>query len=54
MCRENLDSYCALQPGIAGAINLTHTAGAYQAFDLVGPESRTRDDCHCHEIIFQG
>ncbi len=37
---ENLDRHCALQPGVAPAIHLSHAASTERADDLVGPEMR--------------
>ena len=49
MLRQNLDGDGSLQAGVAGAVDLTHAAGADGRLDLVGAEfgSRIQQDKDC-------
>jgi hypothetical protein len=44
--RKDLDRYLALQPGIAGAIYLSHAASAQRRLDLIGTEAGTSAEAH--------
>src|SRR5580698_5559761 len=46
MSRKDLDRYGTLQPGVASAIHLSHTACAKRGLNLIRPESRTWKQCH--------
>ena len=43
---DDLDRDCAVEPGVAGAIDLAHPAGAERRFDLVRPEASSPAEFH--------
>jgi hypothetical protein len=45
-CRENLDGHRAFEPGIAGAVNLAHSAGSQRTKNFVGAEARSWSQRH--------
>jgi hypothetical protein len=44
--RQDLERDIAPEPGVAGAIDLAHAAGANDGDDLVRPDARARGECH--------
>ncbi len=44
--RQNLDSYGAVEPGVAGAVNLAHATGAEGGKNFVGAEAHPGDQRH--------
>ena len=44
--REHFDGDDAVEPGVAGPIDLAHAAGSYQRFQQVGSEARARGQWH--------
>jgi hypothetical protein len=48
--RQHFDRHGALEPRIAGAIDLAHSAGANQLDDLEGAESSAACQCHSFDL----
>ena len=51
LSRQHLDGYISTEAGIAGAIDLAHTAGAQQRDDLVTAQAGAWLQCHLAAIL---
>src|SRR6516164_1004169 len=48
--RKDFDSNSAFEPCVARFVDLTHAAGAKRREDFIGPEARTRGECHVYFV----
>src|SRR5258706_846085 len=51
---KDLDGDVAIEPGVPGAVDLAHAAGAKGLDDLVGPESGTTAQYHGGQWYLRG